>query len=137
MRYSIEPRTRKYVKEYGLLSFARYLSKKYGKKVLDATTKSGLDSAETASEKVVHKTAEATDELIGNKIAESIVKPKPLPVANSRNDEDINIPSEKTEEIFKRIKTSIIKMEYHKISKLLNDSTVSKFVTRKWIEVND
>ena len=28
-------------------------------------------------------------------------------------------------------------MEHHKISKLLNDSTLSKFVTRKWIEVND
>ena len=28
-------------------------------------------------------------------------------------------------------------MEHHKILKLLNDSTVSKFVTRKWIEVND
>ena len=28
-------------------------------------------------------------------------------------------------------------MEQHEISKLLNDSTVSKFVTRKWIEVND
>ena len=27
-------------------------------------------------------------------------------------------------------------MEHHKISKLLNDSIVSKFVTRKWIEVN-
>ena len=26
-------------------------------------------------------------------------------------------------------------MKQHKISKLLNDSTVSKFVTRKWIEV--
>ena len=28
-------------------------------------------------------------------------------------------------------------MEHYKRSKLLNDSTVSKFVTRKWIEVND
>ena len=28
-------------------------------------------------------------------------------------------------------------MEHHKISKLLTDSTVSKFVTKKWIEVND
>ena len=28
-------------------------------------------------------------------------------------------------------------MEHYKISKLLNDSTVSKFVTKKWIEVND
>ena len=30
-----------------------------------------------------------------------------------------------------------MKMEHHKIPKLLNNSTVSKFVTRKWIEVND
>ena len=28
-------------------------------------------------------------------------------------------------------------MEHYKISKLLNDSTVSKFATKKWIEVND
>ena len=28
-------------------------------------------------------------------------------------------------------------MEHNKISKLLNDSTVSKFTTRKWIEVNN
>ena len=27
-------------------------------------------------------------------------------------------------------------MEHYKISKLLNDSTVSKFVTKKWVEVN-
>ena len=28
-------------------------------------------------------------------------------------------------------------MEHDKMSKLLNDSNVSKFVTRKWTEVND
>ena len=28
-------------------------------------------------------------------------------------------------------------MEHHKISKLFNDSTVSKSLTRRWIEVND
>ena len=28
-------------------------------------------------------------------------------------------------------------MEHYKISNLLNDSTVSKFATKKWIEVND
>ena len=28
-------------------------------------------------------------------------------------------------------------MEHYKISKLLNNSTVPKFVTKKWIEVND
>ena len=30
-----------------------------------------------------------------------------------------------------------MKMEHHKISKLLNDSAVSMFVTIKWIQVND
>ena len=29
------------------------------------------------------------------------------------------------------------KMKHHKIPELSNDSTVSKFVTKKWIEVND
>ena len=28
-------------------------------------------------------------------------------------------------------------MEHYKISKLLKVSTVSKFVTKKWIEIND
>ena len=28
-------------------------------------------------------------------------------------------------------------MEHYKISKLSNDSTVSKFLTKKWIEAND
>ena len=28
-------------------------------------------------------------------------------------------------------------MDCYKISKLLNDSTVSKFVTKKWVEIND
>ena len=37
----------------------------------------------------------------------------------------------------KQIKQSIIKMEHYKISKFLNNSSASKFVTKKWIEVND
>ena len=37
----------------------------------------------------------------------------------------------------KRIRTRITKWNTFKISKSLNDSTVSKFVTKKWIEVND
>ena len=42
-RYSTEPRTRKYVKEYGFLSFAR----KYRKQLLDT----GIDSLKTSSKK--------------------------------------------------------------------------------------
>ena len=37
----------------------------------------------------------------------------------------------------KRLKTSIVKMEHYKISKVLKNSTVSNFLTWKWTEVND
>ena len=56
------------------------------------------------------------------------MKPKPVPAENLRNIEKIIIPLVKRERNTKRIKKSIIKMEYHK---LLNNSTLSKFVTRK------
>ena len=49
--YSREPRTRKYVKGYGFLSFAGNLSNIYGKKLLDNDTKAGVDAVETASKK--------------------------------------------------------------------------------------
>ena len=48
------------------------------KKIFYSATKTGLDAAKTASKKVVHKTVEATGELIGNKIDEKVVKPKPM-----------------------------------------------------------
>ena len=74
MRYSTEPRFRKYVKGYGFLSFARKFGYKYGKKLMDTATKTGMDAAKTASKRVVPKTAEPTGKLIGNKIT-SIGKP--------------------------------------------------------------
>ena len=39
MRYSIEPRERRYVKGYGFLSFARNLGNKYGKKLMNTAIK--------------------------------------------------------------------------------------------------
>ena len=54
----------KYVKGYGFLSFTSNLPHKYGK-ILNTVTNTGQDVAKTASKKVVHKTAEATGELIG------------------------------------------------------------------------
>ena len=58
---------------------------------MDTATKTGLDVAKTASKKIVHKTAEPTGELIGNKIAEKIVKQKPAPDVNLRNVKEIAI----------------------------------------------
>ena len=51
MRYSTEPRTKKSVKRYEFLSFARNLSEKYGEKLIDTDTKTGLGAAQTASKK--------------------------------------------------------------------------------------
>ena len=45
MRYSTEPKFRKYVKEYGFLSFARKFRDKYRKKLIDTATKTGIDAA--------------------------------------------------------------------------------------------
>ena len=79
MRSSTEPRFRKYVKGYGFLSFARKFGNKYDKKLMDTATKTGIDAGKFRSKRVVQKTAKATGDLIGNKIADkitSIGKPK-------------------------------------------------------------
>ena len=94
MRYSTEPRFRKYVTGYDFLLFAKKIGNKYGKKLMDTATKTGMDAAKIVSERVVQKTAEATADLIGNKIADkitSICKPKEKP----KELEEIYIPPEK------------------------------------------
>ena len=53
MRYSTEPGFWKYVKGYGFWSFARKFGDKYGKKIMNTATKTGIDAAKTASKRVV------------------------------------------------------------------------------------
>ena len=60
MKYSTEPRFRKYVKGYWFLSFAKKFGNKYCKKLIDTAGKTGIDAAKAASKRVVQKTAEAT-----------------------------------------------------------------------------
>ena len=55
MRYSTEPKFRKYAKGYGFLSFARKFGNKYGKKLMDTASKTGTNAAKTASKRVVQK----------------------------------------------------------------------------------
>ena len=73
----IEPRTRKYVKEYEFLSFVR----KYRKQLLDT----GLDSLTTASKKVVDKAGG----VFRNNIADAVTK----------SDDDKNEKQQPVEEI--------------------------------------
>ena len=54
MRYSTEPKYRKYVKGYGFLSFARKFGDKYGKKLMDTATKTEINPAKSTSKGVVH-----------------------------------------------------------------------------------
>ena len=67
LRYSVKPRTRKYVKAYGFLSFARNRSDKCGEKVIGYCYKNRIRCCKSCFQKKVHKTAEATRQLIVNK----------------------------------------------------------------------
>ena len=93
MRYSIEPIDRIYVKGYGFLSFAKTigkkLSNKYGQQLLDSAKKFTTDAIQTASKRVIQKTAEATGDLTGNKIADKITSVSEKSLSRSQND-DIN-----------------------------------------------
>ena len=107
MRYSTEPKLRKYVKGYGFLSFARTFGDKDGKKLTDAATKTGIDAVKTASKRVVQKTAEATGDFVGNKIADkitSIGKTKEKEKENTNKPEEIYIPPEKRQQIIDDLK---------------------------------
>ena len=95
MRYSTEPRFRKYVKGYGFLSFAKKSGDQYGKKLIDTkteTTKTGIDAAKTASKRVIQKSAESAGDLIGNKTVDEITS-----IGKSNKKEK---PKEKPEEIY-------------------------------------
>ena len=92
MRYSIEARERIYVKGYGFLSFAKNmgkcLSNKYGQKILDRAKKSITDAIKTASKREIQKKkAEATGDLIGNKIANKITSVSKKSAKGSQNNE--------------------------------------------------
>ena len=100
MRYSTELKFRKYVKRYGSLSFARTFDDKYGKKLMDTATKTGIEAAKTASKRVVQKTAEATGDLIGNKIADKITSlGKTKSKEKEKEEQEIYIPPEKRQQI--------------------------------------
>ena len=72
MRYSIEPRERRYVKGYGFVSFARNFSDKYSKYLMDKGINVSKAFAKTTGKKILKETAKATGDLIGNKIIDKI-----------------------------------------------------------------
>ena len=103
MRYSIESRNRTYVKGYGFLSFAKNmgksLSNKYGQKLLDSSKKATTDAIKTVSKRAIQKMAEATGDLIGNKIADKITSISKKPAKelsnNDKTEEDVEVTTHK------------------------------------------
>ena len=55
MRYSIEPRERRFVKGYVFLSFARNFSDKYSKSLIDKGIDVSKKIAKTAGKKILKK----------------------------------------------------------------------------------
>ena len=133
MRYSLEPQHRRYIQGLGFMSFARNIGNKYGKsiinsenpkkifdvsksmkskygkKILDNSLSAVQDFAKITGKKVLTKTAEATGDLIGNKIVNRITKS----ARNKEQKEDdrimeetqkIIIPPEKREQIIRDLK---------------------------------
>ena len=147
MKYSTEPRFRKFVKGYGFLSFARKFGNKYGKKLMDTSTKTGMDAAKTQSKTIVQKTAEATGDLIQNKIADKTTSlGKPKEKEKTKKIEETYIPPEKRQQIIDDLRLfsaqNLIPLYKNDISKNFLDTTsddknLPRFFTKKWIEVYD
>ena len=96
MRYSTEAKFRKCFTGYHFLSFAKKFGNEYGKKLMDAATKTGIDAAKTALKRVIQKTAEATGDLIGNKITDKITSlGKTKSKEKEQEKQEIYIPPEK------------------------------------------
>ena len=115
---------------------------------MDTATKSWIDAAKTASTRAVQKNAEATGDLIGNKIAHkitSIGKPREKKqkkqkkfIFHQKKDNKLLMILDSFKCKFYSLR---IKMEFQKITNFLDitsdNKDLPKFVTKKWIEVYD
>ena len=85
-RYSVQPRGQTFEKGYGFSSFAKNVGKnigknisknlrgKYSQKLLNHSKQSTTDALKTTSKRVLLTVAETTGDLIGNKIANRMMK---------------------------------------------------------------
>ena len=90
------------------MSFAKNIGNKYGRKILDESMDAGKDFAKIAGKKVLHKSAEATGEMIGN-IADRITirsrnKARKEDDRIMEESQELIIPPEKREQITRDLK---------------------------------
>ena len=90
------------------MSFPRKFGDKHGKKLMDTATKRRKDAEKTACKRVVQKTAEATRDLIGSKIADTITSAVKIRTKEKENEtnkrQQIYIPPEKRQQIINDLK---------------------------------
>ena len=137
MRYSAEPKYRKYFKRYGFFSFARKICDKYGKKLMNTATKTGIYAAKPTSKRVVQKTLEPTGDLIGNKIDDKITsvgKTKSKETEIERQEVYIS-PEKRTNYWWLKIVLTPYKNGLPK--NYLVDTTPDNLPTKKWVGVHD
>ena len=93
---------------YFTKNMGKCLSNKYGQKLLDSAKKSTTDAIKTASKRAIQKTAEATGDLIGNKIPDKItsVSKKKSTKELHNNDEDVEITTPEKKIHISRRKTT-------------------------------
>ena len=70
-----------------LKNIGKNWSNKYGQKPLDRAKKSTTDAIKATSKRAIQKTAEATSDLIGNKIADKNTSISKMSAKESSNDE--------------------------------------------------
>ena len=96
MRNPTEQNYGKYIEGNGFLHLQKILAINMVKKLMDNATKTGIDGSKTASKWVIQKTAEATGDLIGNKIVDKTTS-QGKTKSKEKQDErpEIDIPPEK------------------------------------------
>ena len=94
MRYSIEPKRRRYVKGYDFMSFAKNFNGKHSKSLIDKGIDVSKNIAKTAGKRILKKSAEAIGNLISNKIADKITA---KPIKNNVTNKKYISPEERQE----------------------------------------
>ena len=88
------------------------LSNKYGQKLLDSTKKSAADAIKTTSKKAIQKTAEATGDLISNKISDKITsvskKSNNNNNNNNNNTEHVELTTHKKDTHFQKKENKLL-----------------------------
>ena len=90
----------------------KHLSNKYRQKLLDSARKSTADAIKIASKRAIQKTAGATGDLIGNKIADKITRVSKKSAKelhnNDKTEEDVEIFTPKERHISPEERKQII-----------------------------